>query len=62
LESFAKKVHLPFGYLFLKEPPEEKIPFPFFRTGDSNESKVSINVYDTILLLQQRQEWLTDYL
>lgn len=62
LENFSKKVHLPFGYLFLPEPPKEKLPIPFFRTNSAQTDKVSINVYDTILLLQQRQSWLKDYL
>ena len=62
LESFSKKVYLPFGYLFLSEPPKEKLPIPFFRSNGNRADKVSINVYDTILLLQQRQDWLKDYL
>lgn len=62
LENFSKKVHLPYGYLFLPEPPKEKLPIPFFRTNNSQTEKVSVNVYDTILLLQQRQSWLKDYL
>lgn len=62
LEKFSKKVHLPFGYLFLTEPPKEKLPIPFFRTNNSQAEKVSVNVYDTILLLQQRQDWLKNYL
>lgn len=62
LEDFSKKVHLPFGYLFLPEPPKEKIPIPFFRTNNSQATSVSLNVYDTILLMQQRQDWLRDYL
>lgn len=62
LERFSKKVHIPFGYLFLPEPPKEELPIPFFRTNGNNLDKVSINVYDTILLLQQRQNWLKDYL
>ncbi len=63
LEAFSKKVYLPFGYLFLPEPPIENLPIPFFRTnGIQQTRKVSINVYDTILLIQQRQDWLRDYL
>lgn len=62
LENFSNKVHLPFGYLFLQEPPQENLPIPFFRTGNSKPTGVSINVYDTILLIQRRQEWLVDYL
>lgn len=62
LESFSKKVYIPFGYLFLPEPPKEKLPIPFFRTYGKQAEKVSVNVYDTILLLQQRQNWLKEYL
>ncbi len=62
LEAFSRKVYLPFGYLFLPHPPEEKLPIPFFRTNDQQTTSVSINVYDTVLLLQQRQDWLKEYL
>lgn len=62
LEAFSKKVHLPFGYLFLPTPPKEKLPIPFFRTNNTQATQVSVNVYDTILLMQQRQDWLRDYL
>ncbi|MFO7790609.1 MAG: ImmA/IrrE family metallo-endopeptidase [Bacteroidales bacterium] len=62
LENFAKKVYLPFGYLFLQEPPEESLPIPFFRSNGNQKDNVSINVYDTIQLLLQRQDWLKSYL
>lgn len=63
IEAFAKKVHLPFGYVFLENPPVETLPIPFFRSNnDGTTDTVSINVYDTILLIQQRQDWLRDYL
>jgi Zn-dependent peptidase ImmA (M78 family) len=62
LEDFSKKVHLPFGYLFLPEPPMEKLPIPFFRSNGRQVEMVSINVYDTIIMLQQRQDWLKSYL
>jgi len=62
LEKFAQKVHIPFGYLFLENQPEEKLPIPFFRTVNSQEHKINLNIYDSVLLLQQRQSWLTDYL
>ncbi len=62
LEEFSKKVYLPFGYLFLPQPPQEKVPIPFFRTNGNQTNQISINVYDTILMLQQRQDWLKNYL
>lgn len=62
LQDFSKKVHLPFGYLLLPSPPEEELPIPYFRTNVADVDEVSINVYDTILLMEQRQDWLSGYL
>jgi len=62
LEDFSKKVYLPFGYFFLAEPPKEKLPIPYFRTHNNHSQQVSINIYDTILIMQQRQDWLREYL
>jgi len=62
LEDFSKKVYLPFGYLFLPEPPSEHLPIPFFRSDSIQANNLNINVYDTILLMQQRQDWLREYL
>lgn len=64
LEEFARKLYLPFGYMFLKEPPKEEIPIPFFRSGTENPvgEEISINVYHTIQILQERQAWLSEYL
>lgn len=63
LEDFTHKVHVPFGYMFLENPPIENIPLPFFRTGSINgTNKVSLNVFHTIQNIQDRQNWLTEYL
>lgn len=62
LEAFSNKVHIPFGYLFLDNPPVEKLPIPFFRSNNPNLTTVSLNVYDTIISIQRKQEWLTEYL
>ena len=63
LEDFTHKVHVPFGYMFLENPPIENIPLPFFRTANINTSnKVSLNVFHTIQNIQDRQNWLTEYL
>lgn len=59
LEDFAHKVSVPFGYLFLKEPPKEEMPITFFRTKQ-NRHVFNLNVYDTVLTLQRRQDWVSE--
>lgn len=61
LEEFAKRIHIPYGYLFLNEPSREEVPIPMFR-GNAGDGGFNLNVYDTVLSVQRRQEWLTDYL
>lgn len=39
-QTFADKTFIPFGYLFLSEPPRETLPIPDLRTvGDHPNSK-----------------------
>ncbi len=62
LENFAKKTHLPIGYLFLHEPPEESVPIPDCRTiANVHIGKPSPDLLDTIYICQQRQEWYHNY-
>src|SRR5579884_2650151 len=49
LEAIAEKTHVPLGYLFLEEPPEEKLPIPDFRTVASGEiRRPSPELIDTL--------------
>lgn len=62
LEKFAKDLRVPFGFLLLDKPPEEKIPIPDFRTmPGSGERSPSPDLLDTIYLSQNRQSWYRDY-
>lgn len=59
LQCFAKKMYVPFSYLFLQNPPTEDTIIPFFRSVTNTQS---LNVLDAVRLLQYRQDWLSDYL
>ena len=60
LETFANATHVPFGYLFLSEPPEEDIPIPDFRTVGGRVRRPSPDLLDTIYSMQRRVAWLRE--
>jgi Zn-dependent peptidase ImmA (M78 family) len=62
MERFANAMHTPIGYLFLQEPPVERVPIPDFRTfGREQYEHPSPDLLDTIYICQQRQEWYHDF-
>lgn len=63
LEKLARSTYTPVGYLFLQEPPVERLPIPDLRTvGNRGIGHPSPNLLDTIHICQQRQAWYRDYL
>lgn len=60
IEQFARKFYVPLGYMFLENPPQEAFPIPFFR--NIVDKSHNVNVYDTVIEMQERQEWLSTYL
>ncbi len=63
VETLAKLTNTPFGYFFLDTPPAETLPIPHFRTQDDKRPHgPSLELLDTIQQMQQRQDWLREYL
>ena len=62
VERFAKATHTPVGFLFLQEPPTERVPIPDLRTVDNEHiGRPSPDLLDTVYICQQRQEWYRDF-
>ena len=59
-EDFADATHVPFGYLFLSEPPKENIPIPDFRPVGERVRRPGPNLLDIIYSIQQRVAWLRE--
>ena len=63
LEAFASTVHVPLGYLFLREPPDERLPIADLRTvEDTARDRASPDLIDTLYAMQRRQAWLHEHL
>jgi Zn-dependent peptidase ImmA (M78 family) len=63
LELFARTTMTPLGTLFLEDPPHEELPVPDFRTHKNKPlTRFSPNLIDTIRTMQQRQEWMREWL
>lgn len=59
LEMFAKTTHVPFGYFFLTEPPQESLPIADFR--ERSPGPPSGDLLDTIYAAQRRQDWFKEF-
>lgn len=63
VESLAKATLTPFGFFFLAEPPEERLPVPHYRTlGDETTGRPSPDLLETIQAMQRRQSWMREFL
>jgi Zn-dependent peptidase ImmA (M78 family)/DNA-binding XRE family transcriptional regulator len=62
-QKWASIAHIPFGFLFLPQPPVEKLPLPDLRTvGGAAPESPSLNLLDTVKDSIRKQEWYIDYL
>lgn len=62
-QNFAAKTHIPFGFLFLRTPPDEELPLPDLRTvGGEQPQQPSAELIDMVQIIIQRQQWYLEYL
>jgi len=60
--ALAEKTYIPFGYLFLNTPPEDRLPIPDLRTVDSGHlKKTSAELYKVVQNTITKQNWYKDY-
>lgn len=63
MQKLAKATHLIMPYFYEDELPNVSLPIPDFRTVSATSlQNPSPELYDTINLMQTRQDWLSDYL
>lgn len=63
LEALASATRTPLGFFFLEEPLTEPLPIPHFRTlGPAQDPNPSPELLDTVYAMQQRQEWMHEYM
>ena len=62
-ERLAQHLNVPFGYLFLSQPPADKLPLPDLRTvGDQPPPDPSPELWDCVADAVEKQAWYHDYL
>ena len=62
-ENLANKLNIPFGYLYLTDPPIEELPLADFRTvSGAPRRKPSPAFLDVLNDALRKQEWYHDYL
>lgn len=62
-QKWAALVHVPFGFLFLKAPPQDHLPLPDLRTvAGVFPEKPSLNLMDTVRDVLRKQDWYLEYL
>lgn len=62
-EALAKRLRIPFGYLFLSEVPPNDVPLPDLRTESGTTiTTPSLNFIELVHSTLLKQQWFSDYL
>ena len=63
VDRLAQCTHTPLGFLYLTEPPEDRLPIPDFRTRrEGAPRRLSPDLLETVETMQRRQAWMRDEL
>jgi Zn-dependent peptidase ImmA (M78 family) len=64
IENLSKATSTPLGFFFLQEPPQERLPIPYFRTlkNHLSEQPPSPDLIEILQIMEQRQNWMREYL
>lgn len=61
-QALAKTLHIPFGYLFLSDPPDHSVPIPDLRTaGGSPRGGPSLDFLDLLNEVMVKQDWYREH-
>lgn len=61
VDKLAKCTYTPLGFLYSKEPPDERLPIADFRTREGTPPP-SPDLLETVYLMLRRQAWMRDEL
>ena len=61
IEKLANYLKIPFGYMFLEKPPIVDVMEVEFRTINNKLPEMSKNLKDTIIEMDKRRNWMSDY-
>lgn len=62
-QKWASVAHIPFGFLFLQQPPAEQLSIPDLRTvGGMAPQRPSLELLDTVRDTIRKQDWYLEYL
>ena len=61
VDKLAERTHTPLGFLYLSEPPEDRLPIKDFRTRSDDDSRPpSPDLLETVYAMQRRQAWMRE--